>query len=110
MANTVVMSALTMIALTGITLTTLKYRHDDHSSDEFNLTNDLSDDDVFEINPKFHYVYAKNHSAEKNFVKRSSEELLSQYSIDVKNPTMNDEVRREKIKEVIKEIAFEFRV
>lgn len=103
MANTVLLSALTMIALTGITLTTLKYRHDDDGSSSvaFNLTDD--DDDTMmttRLNPKFRYYDAGNRSStEKSFVKRSIDDR-GQYSIDDKSPSMVDDMRREKVKQV----------
>lgn len=106
MSNTVLLSAMTMIALTGITLTTLKYRHNDHSNVTLNLgdfDDDYSDDAIVatRLNPKFHYydVLDKNHSTEKNVVRRSSDNLVD-YSIVEKNVSMIDETKREKVKQV----------
>lgn len=102
MANTVLLSALTMIALTGITLTSLKYRHDGDDSVELNL-DDSSDETMttMRLNPKFHYYNVSNHSSstEKSFAKRSTDDR-GQYSIDDKTPSMVDEMRREKVKQV----------
>lgn len=92
MANTVLLSAMTMIALTGLTLTTLKYRHDDNSV-ELNDDDDNSTD--VRYNPKFHYYDVKNHSA----VKRSSGEN-AEYSILDTNVSMIDDAKREKVKQV----------
>jgi hypothetical protein len=93
MANTVLLSAMTMIALTGITLTTLKYRHDDSYVE---LDDDDNSTDV-RHNPKFHFydVLGKNHSA----VKRSSGDN-AQYSIFDTNVSMIDDAKREKVKQV----------
>lgn len=107
MANTVLLSALTMIALTGITLTSLKYRHDDDdggsSSVELNLVDDENDETMttMRLNPKFHYYNVNNHSSstEKSFVKRSIDDR-GQYSIDDKNSSLVDEMRRDKVKQV----------
>lgn len=106
MSNTVLLSAMTMIALTGITLTTIKYRHNDHSNVTLNLADiddDYSDDTIVatRLNPKFHYydVLDKNHSTEKNVVRRSSDNLVD-YSIVEKNVSMIDETKREKVKQV----------
>lgn len=102
MTNTVLLSALTMVALTGITLTTLKYRHDnEHSAvidDEDYLDGTM---DPVRYNPKFLYynVHGKNHSTEKSVAKRSND-ASAQYSVDVKNESMVDEFRREKVKQV----------
>lgn len=95
MSNSVLLSAMTMIALTGITLTSLKYRHD---SVEFD------DDDTIDatsINPKFNYyeVLGKDRSTEKIVAKRSIDEPI-QYSIDDPIRSLVDEARREKVKEV----------
>lgn len=117
MANSVLLSAMTVIALTGITLTTLKYLDDSNNSDvELNLEYD--DDeystntiDPSRLNPKFHFYNVldnlvdnnNNHSTEKSVVvKRSTDEASNQlqYSIDDKNVSMIDEVRREKVKQV----------
>jgi hypothetical protein len=95
MANTVLLSAMTMIALTGITLTTLKYRHDDNYVE----LDDGDDDNSTDVryNPKFHFydVQGKNHSA----VKRSSGDD-AQYSIADENVSMIDDAKREKVKQV----------
>lgn len=111
MSNSVVFSAMTIIALTGITLTTLKYQsgNNDHSNVEL----DLADDDDYytdtmnatRLNPKFHYydVLEKNRSTEKSvIVKRSNGDgsHLIEYSIEEKNVSMIDETRREKVKQV----------
>lgn len=84
---------MTMIALTGITLTALKYRDNDHS-------NVIHDHDYEEeetmnptrLNPKF---YSYNHSS---IAKRSTN--IDQYSIEDKNVSMIDEEKREKVKQV----------
>lgn len=93
MANSMILTAMTMIALTGVTLTSLKYRHDDQSNVDFNLTDD-GDDDTLHVNPKFQYKLAN-----KSVSKRSSDDR-GQYSIDDKNASMVVEMRREKVKQV----------
>lgn len=112
MSNNVLLSAMTMIALTGITLTTLKYRHDSHNA---NVTLVLHDDidydfsaDTIEsarVNPKFHFydVLDKNRSTEKSVVRRSSDNLVD-YSIVETNVSMIDETKREKVKQVHKSV------
>lgn len=113
MSNSVLLSAMTIIALTGITLTSLKYHgtNNGHS----NVASDLDEGDDYyadtntidssRLNPKFHFydVLDKNRSTEKSVVaKRSSGEAsnLIEYSIDEKNVSMIDEARREKVKQV----------
>lgn len=87
MSNTVFLSAMTVIALTGITLTTLKHRHDDNyvEIDDENSTE-------VQLNPKF-YMHSKNHS----IMKRSSDE---EYSITDKDQSLIDHAKRDKVKEV----------
>jgi hypothetical protein len=100
MSGSLVMSAMTVVALTGITLTTLKYNH--ISDDEFNENDDNSSETFVPIyyNPKFQYDVNQSRSlTSKNVVKRSSENLI-QYSIDDENLSMVDEMKREKVKEV----------
>jgi hypothetical protein len=92
MTNTVVLSAMTVFALTAITLTTLKYRHDENyvevdGEDDENVT------DV-RYNPKF-YLHANNHST----VKRSVDDNV-QYSIVDTDLPMVDEAKRAKVKQV----------
>lgn len=93
MTNSVLLSALGIIALTGITLTTLKHRHNDDSYVEVDGENDDNVTDV-RYNPKF-YMHVKNHST----VKRSSGDDV-QYSIADKDMSMIDEAKREKVKQV----------
>lgn len=112
MANTVLLSAMTVIALTGITLTSLKFRHDTNHSD-VGLNPEYDDDEYStntivpsRLNPKFHFYNVlgdNNNSTEKSVVvKRSSDKASNQfqYSIDDKNVSMIDEVRRDKVKQV----------
>ena len=108
MSNSVLLSAMTIIAITGVTLTTLKYQNT--NNDHPNVIGD--DDDYYtdsiestRLNPKFHFydVLDKNHSTEKSVVtKRSSGDAfnLIEYSIDEKNVSMIDEMRRDKVKQV----------
>lgn len=94
MTNTVLLSAMTMIALAGITLTTLKYRHDDNYVELDDDDNENSTD--VRRHPKFHfYDVEKNHSA----VKRSIGDD-AQYSITDSNLSMIDDAKREKVKQV----------
>lgn len=102
MTNTVLLSALTMVALTGITLTTLKYRNDnEHSAviDDEDYPNETMD--PVRYNPKFLYydVQGTNHSTEKSVAKRSIDDR-AQYSLDEKNVSMIDEFKRERVKQV----------
>lgn len=104
MANTVLLSAMTMIALTGVALTSLKYRHDnDHSDVVVSLDDDNSTEtiDAARVNPKFHFydVLAANRTTEKIVAKRSTFDP-DQYAIDDKNVSMVDGDRREKVKQV----------
>lgn len=92
MSNSVLLSAMTIIALTGITLTTLKYRHDDNYV-EVDGEDDENATDV-RYNPKF-YMHTHNHST----VKRSSGDNV-EYSIDDIDPSLIDEAKREKVKQV----------
>jgi hypothetical protein len=108
MSNSVLLSALTVIALTGITLTGLKYRSD---NDDHTDVVTLNDDDDYDysmdsiesnrINPKFHFynVIEKNQSTESVIVKRSVDNS-DQYPIEDRNMSMIDDVRREKVKQV----------
>lgn len=110
MTNSVLLSAMTVIALTGITLTGLKYRSD--SGDDHTNVVTLNDDDDYDysvdsiesnrINPKFHFynVIEKNQSTESVVVKRSADNSATQYSIKDRNVSMIDEVRRAKVKQV----------
>lgn len=103
MTNSVALSALTIVALTGITLMNLKYRHDnEHSA--------VTDDEDYNIesmtpihyNPKFLYFDGhdeKNQSTETSVVKRSISDH-DEYSIDVEEASAVDMFRREKVKEV----------
>lgn len=86
------LSAVGIIALTGITLTTLKHRHDDSYVEVDGEENDNATEVRF--NPKF-YMHVKNHST----VKRSSGDDV-QYSIADKDMSMIDEAKREKVKQV----------
>lgn len=97
MSNTVLLSAMTMIALTGITLTALKYRNDDNEHSNVIVDLDYEDDtmDSSRMNPKFGYYETKNQSA---ITKRAASD--AQYAIDDRNLSMIDEEKREKIKEV----------
>jgi hypothetical protein len=105
-----ILSAITVIALTGITLTSLKYNKND-SEDEIFVDNYHDYDDDFSLNstqhntlqyPKFHYNINQNGSAmnAKRVVKRSNGALRIDYSIVDKNSSMIDESRRQKVKEV----------
>ena len=105
-----ILSAITVIALTGITLTSLKYNK--NGEDEIFVDNyhDYDDDD-FSLNgthqntlqyPKLHYNINQNGSVmnEKRVVKRSNGAIRIDYSIVDKNSSMIDESRRQKVKEV----------
>jgi hypothetical protein len=116
MSGTLVMSAVTIVALTGITLTSLNYNNNNNEIDyDYNY-----EDEDFVLNnthvhvdyqhPKFRYDVNQNGSspsslAEKRVVKRSSDDSdyanATQYSIDDKNSSMIDEAKRQKVKEVI---------
>lgn len=97
MSNTVLLSAMTMIALTGITLTALKYRNDDNEHSNVILDLDYDDDtmDSSRINPKFGFYETRNQSTVS---KREASD--GQYAIDDRNVSMIDGEKREKIKEV----------
>lgn len=100
MSNSVILSAMTMIAITGITLTSLKYRNDnEHSDVSFDIDTD-NDNETMEtnrVNPKFHFydTLDSNHSS---IAKRSANE--DQYSIEDRNVSMIDEEKRQKVKQV----------
>lgn len=92
-----------MVALTGITLTGLKYGHDnDHSAviDDEDYEDGTIEDPV-RYNPKFLYfnVHDTTRQTEKSVAKRSIDEPAL-YSIDDKNASMIDEFKREKVKQV----------
>lgn len=88
---------MTMIALTGITLTALKYRSDDNEHSNVILDLEYDDDtmDSARFNPKFNYYESRNQSA---IAKREASD--AQYAIADRNVSMIDEEKREKIKEV----------
>lgn len=88
---------MTMIALTGITLTALKYRSDDNDHSNVILDLDYEDDtmDAARFNPKFNFYESQNRSA---IAKREASD--AQYAIVDRNVSMIDEEKREKIKEV----------
>lgn len=108
-----ILSAITVIALTGITLTSLKYNKNDNEDEIFVDNYHDYDDDNFSLNdthsntlqyPKFHYKNInQNMSAmnEKRVVKRSNGATrIVDYSIVDRNLSMIDESRRQKVKEV----------
>ncbi|KAG5683523.1 hypothetical protein PVAND_012797 [Polypedilum vanderplanki] len=105
-----VWSAVTIVALTGITLTTLKYNEtsNDISDDYLDNDEDFNFNQTQEYfnyhNPKFHYEIKQNGSlmiTERRVVKRSSDDDVIQYSIDDKNSSMIDEAKRQKVKEMM---------
>lgn len=111
MSNSVLLSAMTIVAFTGITLTTLKYHNanNDHSNVVLELTDDddyyVDIEDTTRLNPKFHFydVLDKNRSTEKSVVVKRSSSVASnliEYSIDEKNVSTIDEMRRENVKQV----------
>lgn len=84
---------MTVVAITAATLTTLKYypKHDDE-------INSYDDDYVEYHNNYISTTTDRSHE----IVKRSSDEVnIVQYSIDDRNPSMIDEAKREKVKEVL---------
>ena len=116
MPNTVLLSAITVIALTGITLTSLKYRNNDEN---FNLIDDDYDDNnsseslhVNKVNPKFHFYDTEQHKKNHSVTKRSDKTVI-EYSVRDRNVLRVDEVKREKVKQVQRDdlktfIWFEF--
>lgn len=113
MSNTpLILSAITVIALTGITLTSLKY----NSTNSINPDDEMFYDDVYDDydlsgtlsqpHPKFRYNSVNQNGSvvnEKRVVKRSSSDddhPQIEYSIIDKNSSMIDESRRQKVKEV----------
>ncbi|CAG9803710.1 unnamed protein product [Chironomus riparius] len=106
-----ILSAITVIALTGITLTSLKYNKNGNE-DEIFVDNYHDYDDDFSLNgthpnisqyPKIHYNINQNGSVlnEKRVVKRSNGAIRIDYSIVDKNLSMIDESRRQKVKEMM---------
>lgn len=97
-----ILSAVTVIALTGIALTSLKYNSNE--DDEMYIDEDdnyIDDLNPNEIHSKFHYNVNQNGSLmdEKRVVKRSFDSPI-QYSIIDKKLSMIDEFKRQKVKEV----------
>jgi hypothetical protein len=97
---------MTVIALTGITLTGLKYRNESHtdvvslsdSNDDYDYASDSLESN--RINPKFHYnVIGKNQSTESTIVKRSTTDNV-EFSIRDRNASMIDYAKRDKVKQV----------
>lgn len=111
-STTLVMSAVTIVALTGITLTTLKYNKNmneidyDYDYDDESKLNETHEYVEYQ-HPKFRYDVNQNGSlpiAERRVVKRSTDGDTVSYSIDDKNPSMIDEAKRQKVKEVMTNI------
>lgn len=97
---------MTVIALTGLTLTALKHLDSDEHTNVVGLDDgdyDYSDttDAPTRVNPKFNFyeVADRNQSTEKSVVKRSTNDEI-QYSIGELNRSMIDETKREKVKQV----------
>jgi hypothetical protein len=110
MSNTsLILSAVTIIALTGVTLTSLKYNSSrDDSNDELSSSNNNdiayyddneSNENSVHYHPKFRYDVNKNGSLLKRLYKRSCQYAI-QYDIADKNPSAIDEQKRAKVKEV----------
>lgn len=101
MSSSLILSAMTVVAITAATLTTLKYypKHGD-DVDEFNS---YDDNDVDYDFSHFHKHVKATSDRPHGIVKRSSEEEgIVQYSIDdFRNSSMIDEAKREKVKEVL---------
>lgn len=114
MSSSLFLSAMTVVALTATTLTTLKYYSKHNDDDHLNSIDDDYGDDANETfyyhhSPKFHYNNVNRPNDLPIFtdkphtvVKRSSDEEgnIAQYSIDDKISSMIDEVKRDKVKEV----------
>lgn len=105
-ANSVLLSAMTVIAITGITLTTLKYTGHTMNNDHSDVDIDWSDDDNYtdindiHINPKFYIYNMTEHKNGSNIVKRSiNDHNPIQYFID-NDSSMVDIEKREKVKQV----------
>lgn len=108
-----ILSAITVIALTGITLTSLKYNKNDNEDEIFVDNYHDYDDDDLSLNgthsntlqyPKLHYNNINQNGSvmnEKRVVKRSNGATrIVDYSIVDRNLSMIDESRRQKVKEV----------
>lgn len=104
-----------IVAITGTTLVALKYNNSHHNETEsnfdnaisYNDSNEIDSDTNYQISPKFHYKNANQNelsisSHDKPIVKRSSDEtsVPPEYNITDRNPSMIDEEKREKVKEV----------
>lgn len=110
MSSSLILSAMAIVALTATTLTTLKY-YPKHDNDDSNyVDSDYGDDD--DANETFSYHHSPKFPTQSDLpiftdkahavVKRSSDEEsnVAQYSIDDKIPSMIDEAKRDKVKEV----------
>lgn len=108
MSGSLIMSAVTVIALTGITLTTLKNNHT--SDDELDYDDDYksvtdNSTDTIEYHPKFHYTVNQNELLlNKRVAKRSNSNAPIQYNISDKNLSMIDDEKRKKVKEVLVDV------
>lgn len=106
MTSSLFLSAMTIVAITGTTLVTLKYNsshHDDDNTDfiAHNDSSEIDSDYNYRISPKFHYDANKSEpSMDNRIVKRSIDEISNEYVISDKNLSMIDEAKREKVKEV----------
>jgi hypothetical protein len=96
---------MTIVAITGTTLVTLKYNnHHDIDDTDFMANNDSNEVDSYinyQTSPKFNYK--SDIQNDKRIVKRSSDEDFTprpQYDISDRNFSIIDEAKREKIREV----------
>lgn len=112
MTSSLFLSAMTIVALTGTALVTLKYNHH-HEDDggefmDYNDSNEINNYPNYQYSPKFNYKSGNQNELlikerDKHIVKRSSDEDFipqPKYDISVRNLSMIDEAKREKIKEV----------
>lgn len=103
MAKTIILSAITVVVLTGTLLLDLKHSHDSEFLHENVTFVDYDDEFVYKhsANPKILNVMNKNESGGKNINKRSVlARGVQQLSIEDKNVTQVDQFKRDKIKEV----------
>lgn len=105
MTSSLLLSAMTIVAITGTALVTLKYNAYHEDDIDIILYNDSDEIDSYtdyKYSPKFNYNLNQL-SHDKPIVKRSSNEEFvprPQYVYSDKNLSMIDETKREKIKEV----------
>lgn len=112
MTSSLFLSAMTIVAITGTALVTLKYNghHEDDNSEfmDYNDSNEIDSYTNYQQSPKFNYKSDDQNEIsinerDKHVVKRSSDEDFiprPKYDISDRNLSVIDEAKREKIREV----------